>query len=49
MYVLGTTTMTANASGSNFYYNQSAAQALQLTQVVLVRQSWQDLPVQNFP
>jgi hypothetical protein len=49
MYVLGTTTDTANSQSSTFYYNQSAAQGLQLTQVMLVRQSWQDLVVRAFP
>ncbi|MBI3553948.1 MAG: hypothetical protein HY077_15745 [Elusimicrobia bacterium] len=48
MYVLGTTTMTASSQNSTFYYSDDAAKGLQLTQVILARQSWQDVVVKKW-
>lgn len=42
LYVVGTDTQTSNANNSTFYYNAAAASSLQLTQISLNRQSWQD-------
>lgn len=42
MYVVNTTTMAAN-SAVTLFYNQSASSAIQTTQIVLSRSSWQDV------
>lgn len=42
MYVLGTSTMTSNSSVT-LYYNKEASSAIQTSQIVLSRQSWQDV------
>lgn len=42
LYTLGTTTETAN-SFVTFYYNAAASKNMQTTQIVLSRQSWQDM------
>lgn len=42
MYVLGSSTMTTN-SAVTLYYNADAAKGMQTTQVILSRQSWQDV------
>jgi hypothetical protein len=49
MYVLGQSTMTDSSDKSTFYYNADAAKGLQLTKIMLYRESWNEVVLKKFP